>query len=168
MEEVSLIVSVLSLAVSCIVLAILLRISNGADIFRLTNLGNVVSDQQPSAPDEKVINLFDNEGSMKLSVRQKNLYFIESDDNYIKVWFEDHNGQVKQYMLRCRLKTVEDSFADSSLVRCHRKFIINISKVKVLSKEKDGYVLDLDTEGLSPVPVSKTYEANVLARFNDR
>ena len=71
-------------------------------------------------------------------------------------------------MLRCRLKTVEESFAESDLVRCHRKYIINISKVQVLSKEKDGYQLDLGVESIGAVPVSKTYEAAVLSRFNSR
>jgi len=137
-------------------------------IIRLMSMETVVSDEVRESPDDKIITLFDNEGSLKLSVRQKNLFYIEADDNYIKVWFQDHNLEVKQYMLRCRLKTVEESFADSELVRCHRKYIINISKVQVLSKEKDGYYIDMDTEGIPLVPVSKTYEANVLARFNAR
>jgi len=167
MDLVSLIVSSASLAVSCLVLALLLRIQGRGDIFRLTNLGNVVSDQVPSASDEQIITLSDNEGSMKLSVRLKNIYYIESDDNYIKVWYEDHAGSMKQYMLRCRLKTVEESFTGSDLVRCHRQYIVNMSKVQVLHKEKDGYYLDLG-EGAGDVPVSKTYEPAVLARFNSR
>ncbi len=167
MEELSLIVSLASLAVSSFVLVMLLRIHKRGDIFRLTNLGNVVSDQVPSASDEQIITLFDNEGSMKLSVRLKNIYYIESDDNYIKVWYEDHVGSMKQYMLRCRLKTVEESFTNSDLVRCHRQYIVNISKVQVLHREKDGYYLDLG-EGAGDVPVSKTYEPAVLGRFNSR
>ncbi|MBQ1748113.1 MAG: LytTR family transcriptional regulator DNA-binding domain-containing protein, partial [Bacteroidales bacterium] len=42
------------------------------------------------------------------------------------------------YMIRCKMKTVEDSFKGSSLVRCHRKYIVNMDKVKVLRKEKEG------------------------------
>lgn len=137
-------------------------------VIRLMNMESVVSDEFRQTPDDKIITLFDNEGSLKLSVRQKNIFYIEADDNYIKVWFQDHDSQVKQYMLRCRLKTVEESFAGSELVRCHRKYIINISKVQVLSKEKDGYCIDMDTEGIPKVPVSRTYEAAVLARFNSR
>ncbi len=71
-------------------------------------------------------------------------------------------------MLRCRLKTIEDSFLDSDLVRCHRKFLVNINKVEVLSSEKDGYYLTLDMPGVEPIPVSKTYEESVLNRFNSR
>lgn len=135
---------------------------------RLMNYGNVVSDR-PAAPyPEKRITLFDNNGVMKFSISSDNLYFIESDDNYIKVWYMDSSGEMKQYMLRCRLKTVEDSFADSELVRCHRKYIVNIRKVSILKSAKDGYRIDFGIESVEPIPISKTYEQAVLARFNSR
>ena len=135
---------------------------------RLMNYGNVVSDR-PAAPyPEKRITLFDNNGVMKFSISSENLYFIESDDNYIKVWYMDSSGEMKQYMLRCRLKTVEDSFADSELVRCHRKYIVNIRKVSILKSAKDGYRIDFGIESVEPIPISKTYEQAVLARFNSR
>ena len=134
---------------------------------RLMKYSNVVSDEPVVPRSEDKITLFDNSGEMKLSVRSSNLYYIESDDNYIKVWYSDNKGALKQYMLRCRLKTVEESFKGSSLVRCHRQYIINIDKVKVLRKEKDGYELVLDSDLIAPIPVTKTYSANVLSMFND-
>lgn len=164
----SLLVAGVALLVACVVFIKVYRIGKGVEVIRLTNMGSVVSDQPASAPDEKIITLSDNEGTMKLSVRQRNIFFIESDDNYIKVWYEDHSGAVRQYMLRCRLKTVEASFSGSDLIRCHRKYIINISKVQVLSKKKDGYLIELDGDMFPDIPVSKTYESAVLARFNSR
>ena len=118
----------------------------------------------PARPDDK-ITLFDNSGALKLSVRASDLFYIESDDNYIKVWYADSKGEMKAYMLRCRLKTVEQSFRGSPLVRCHRKYIVNMDKVKVLRKEKDIYWLDLDSDSIQPLPVSKTYVDPVLSRF---
>ena len=135
---------------------------------RLMNYGTVVTDETYTPQTENKINLFDNNGLMKLSVRASNLVYIESDDNYIKVWYLDSAGVLKQYMLRCRLKTVEESFEDSDLVRCHRKYIVNMMHVKMLSKQKDGYVLSLDLDGIDAIPVTKTYEQKVLARFNSR
>lgn len=135
---------------------------------RLLNLGNVVGDIEPLPHKEKRITLFDNSGVLKFSINSDNLYFIESDDNYVQVWYMDTQGSMKQYMLRCRLKTIEDSFADSDLVRCHRKYVVNMTKVKILTSEKDGYYIDLDIESVDPIPVSKTYEQAVLARFNSR
>lgn len=131
---------------------------------RLMNYENVVTDD-PVKPETQKITLFDNSGSLKLSLSTENLYYIESDDNYIKVWYTDAKGELKQYMLRCRLKTVEESFKGSCLVRCHRKYIVNIKKVKVLRKESEGYVLDLDNEEIQPLTVTKTYTDSVLSHF---
>lgn len=131
---------------------------------RLMNYDNVVTDD-PVKPETQKITLFDNSGSLKLSLSTENLYYIESDDNYIKVWYTDAKGDLKQYMLRCRLKTVEESFKGSCLVRCHRKYIVNIKKVKVLRKESEGYVLDLDNEEIQPLTVTKTYTDSVLSHF---
>ena len=130
---------------------------------------NVVTDevQEQEATVQK-ITLFDNSGSLKLSVSINNLYYVESDDNYIKVWYTDSKGELKQYMLRCRLKTVEESFKGSSLVRCNRRYIVNIDKVKVLRKESDAYVLDLDNEAIPSLPVTKTYTDIVLAHFTEQ
>ena len=136
-------------------------------IIRVMNYSTVVSDDVIAPKDEKKITLFDNNGVLKLSLSPANLYYIESDDNYIKVWYTDSKGLLKQYMLRCRLKTVEESFIDSSLVRCNRKYIVNMDRVKVLRKVKDNYELDLDNEQIPALPITKTYEEQVLARFND-
>ncbi len=136
-------------------------------IIRLMNYDNVVSDESVPVSRLEKITLFDNSGDLKLCVSASNLYYIESDDNYIVVWYSDSKGELKRYMLRCRLKTVEESFRGSSLVRCHRKYIVNMDKVKVLRKEKDGYELDLDCESITPIPITKTYSENVLSRFNN-
>lgn len=130
---------------------------------------NVVTDETPvSEKSMHKITLFDNNGALKMSLNLDSLYYIESDDNYIKVWYTDNKGELQQYMLRCRLKTVEDSFKGSSLVRCNRRYIVNIEKVKVLRKESDAYVLDLDNEAIPTLPVTKTYTDIVLAHFTEK
>ena len=132
---------------------------------RLMTFHDMVRDGgAPARPDDK-ITLFDNSGALKLSVRASDLFYIESDDNYIKVWYADSKGEMKAYMLRCRLKTVEQSFKGTSLVRCHRQYIVNLDKVKILRKEKDVYYMDLDNEAAVPLPVSRTYSEDVVSRF---
>ena len=135
---------------------------------RLMNFENVVTDEpvKPEASMSK-ITLFDNSGALKLSLNPESLYYIESDDNYIKVWYTDNKAELKQYMLRCRLKTVEESFRGVGLVRCNRKYIVNIHKVAMLRKESDGYILDLSNESIPPLPVTKTYTDNVLSYFTE-
>ena len=136
---------------------------------RLMNMQDVVTDETPAetaAPVQK-FTLFDNNGVLKLSVSSANLYYVEADDNYIKVWYADQQGALQTYMLRCRLKTVEESFAGSDLIRCHRKFIVNMQKVKLLQKVGSVYEITLDNEAIAPIPVTKTYIGNVLERFKE-
>ena len=136
---------------------------------RLMNYDNVVTDEPAKAESERQkITLFDNSGALKLSLNPENLYYIESDDNYIKVWYTDSKGELKQYILRCRLKTVEEDFKGSPLVRCHRKYIVNLNKVSMLRKESDGYVLDLQNEAIPPISVTKTYTDAVLSHFTEQ
>lgn len=162
----ALIYGTISLAIPDILAAMHYAIQDKNQIIRLMNYGNIVSDESVPLSQLEKVTLFDNNGNLKLCVSASNLYYIESDDNYIFVWYTDSKGTLKRYMLRCRLKTVEESFKGSSLVRCHRKYIVNMDKVKVLSKEKDGYQLDLDNDSIPPIPITKTYSEKVLSHFN--
>lgn len=156
--------SLIALGIPYLIAGMYFAIIDKNNTIRLMSYDNVVTDE-PIRPETQKITLFDNSGTLKMSLSPENLYYIESDDNYIKVWYTDSKGELKQYMLRCRLKTVEESFKDSGLVRCHRKYIVNIKKVKVLRKESDGYYLDLDNETIPPLSVTKTYADTVLSHF---
>ena len=164
----SFIITTLLIGVPYLIAGLYYALRDRDNTIRLLNYGNIVTDSEPSPLDREKITLFGEDGTMKLSISLMNLFYIESDDNYIKVWYADAGGGVKQYMLRCRLKTVEESFAGSPLVRCHRKYIVNLLRVSVISREKDGYYVNLDLSSVEPIPVSKTYEEQVLARFNSR
>lgn len=160
----SILYGTIALGIPYLIAGMYFAIIDKNNTIRLMSYDNVVTDE-PVKPDTQKITLFDNSGSLKMSLSPDNLYYIESDDNYIKVWYTDNKGELKQYMLRCRLKTVEESFRNSGLVRCHRKYIVNIKKVKVLRKESEGYLLDLDNEAIPPLTVTKTYTDAVLSHF---
>lgn len=164
----SLLYGFISVGVPYILAAMYFIILDQENTIRLTRMSDVVSDEVITSGNMEKITLFDNSGVLRLSVSSSNLYYIESDDNYIIVWYTDNKGDITKYLLRCRMKTVEESFFGSNLVRCHRKFIVNMEKVKVLRREKDGYVLEMDNEAISPIPVTKTYVDNVLKYFTDK
>ena len=164
----SLLYGTIALGVPYLISGMYFSINDKNKTIRLMSYENVVTDEVPLPENSlKKITLFDNSGSLKMSLNLDSLYYIESDDNYIKVWYTDNKGELKQYMLRCRLKTVEESFK-GCLVRCNRKYIVNIEKVKVLRKESDAYVLELDNEAIPTLPVTKTYTDIVLAHFTEK
>jgi hypothetical protein len=43
-----------------------------------------------------------------------------------------------------------------------------IRKVRLLSSQREGYFIELESDSTPRIPVSKTYEQAVLARFNSR
>ena len=159
---------IIALGIPYLIAGMYFAIIDKNNTIRLMNFDNVVTDepQKPEASKQK-ITLYDNSGAMKLSVSPENLYYIESDDNYIKVWYTDSKGELKQYILRCRLKTVEESFKGSTLLRCNRKYIVNLDKVSTLRKETDGYILELNNRAIEPIPVTKTYTDAILSYFTE-
>lgn len=105
---------------------------------------------------EEMVHLSDNNGNLKFSIKLGDLFYIESQDNYINVYYIV-DGKVKNYMLRCKIKTIEESFAGSSLVRCHRSYIINTDKIRAIRKEKNGTFIELDRDDIGAIPLSKGY-----------
>jgi hypothetical protein len=107
----------------------------------------------------------DEKGDFKLSVQSDQLLYLESADNYVKIYYLN-KGKLSNFMLRNSLKTLDEGFASTAMVRCHRSFIVNFDKVKVLRKEKDGIFLALDLENVPDIPVSKTYSQRVMEKFS--
>ena len=131
------------------------------------SMENIVTDEV-SKPGEmsKKITLCDNNGAIKMLVSFENLYYIQSDDNYIRVCYTDNQGEMQRYMLRCSLKTIEENFKDTGLIRCSRQFIINATKISSIRKESGGYILELDNQAIQPIAVTKNYAEKVLRYFN--
>jgi len=116
-------------------------------------------------PDKfNLIHFIDEKGTLRLSIKFNNLYYIESSDNYVNIYYEN-KGKIARFLLRRSLKSIEDQYIDYPLVRCHRFYIVNINKVKVLRKDKEGLFLDLDYLNLPDLPISKTYYDQVIKLF---
>ena len=116
-------------------------------------------------PDKfNLIHFNDEKGTLRLSIKFNNLYYIESSDNYVNIYYEN-KGKIARFLLRRSLKSIEDQYIDYPLVRCHRFYIVNINKVKVLRKDKEGLFLDLDYLNLPDLPISKTYYDQVIKLF---
>jgi DNA-binding LytR/AlgR family response regulator len=116
-------------------------------------------------PDKfNMIHFSDDKGTLRLAIKFHNLYYIESSDNYVNIYYEN-KGKITRFLLRRSLKSIEESYVDYPLVRCHRSYIVNVNKVKVLRKDKEGILLDLDEHNLPDIPVSKTYAEQVIKLF---
>ena len=125
----------------------------------LDRLGmNVVNDKNEDT-DPKLIHLVDSTGRLKMSINIDSLYYIESQDNYVKIYY-DSEGKLCNYMLRSTTKAIEARFS-SWLIRCHRGYLVNKSKIHIFRNDRDGMYIRLTHDGIRQIPVSKSYASNI-------
>ena len=105
---------------------------------------------------------YDDHDEMRLSVKREDLIMIESADNYVCVWYLNNN-QIKKSMVRNTMKRVAQQLGDSSVQRCHRSYMINMDRVKVLRRDKEGVFFEFGIEGVFDVPISRTYIGNITS-----
>jgi DNA-binding LytR/AlgR family response regulator len=109
----------------------------------------------------------DEKGELKISIDMEHLLFVESADNYATIHYLN-KAKHSQFLLRNSLKWLDENLTkDTSLVRCHRSFIVNLDKVKVMRKTKDGIFLEMDALNTPDIPVSKTFYQRVMEKFSN-
>lgn len=123
--------------------------------------------ESPPFPDNSrnMIPFYDDKGILKFSIKKENLFYLESAENYVNICYLN-KGKISKYLLRDTLKKIEESFSGTEIIRCHRSYIVNFDKVKVLRKDKDGLKLEFDNPAVSDIPVSKTYVDTVMETFS--
>jgi hypothetical protein len=112
-----------------------------------------------------MIPFYDEKGILKFSIKKENLLYLESAENYVNICYLN-KGKVSKYLLRDTLKKIEENFSGSEIIRCHRSYIVNFEKVKVIRKDKDGLRLEFDNPSVTDIPVSKTYVTAVMQTFS--
>ncbi len=120
---------------------------------------------EPSIVYPSLINLYDYNGALKLTINADSLYYMESQDNYIKIFYEN-NGKLLSYMLRSRTKTIEENLADTSMVRCHRSYMVNVMKINHIRKGGKARYIVLSNDDIKPIPVSKSYFKTLIAKID--
>lgn len=114
---------------------------------------------------KSMIHFTDEKGTLRLSMKTENLLYLEAADNYVVIHYLDNNRPVR-YMLRNNLKKLSEELLDYPLVRCHRSFMVNSRRVKLIRREKEGLVLELDQPEQIILAVSKTYIGEVMKAFS--
>ena len=122
---------------------------------RLTPKDITVSDTATDHP----VNFYDKGNRLVFSITASNILYIEAADNYVNIHYLNE-GHEDTFILHNTLKEMELRLADTSLMRCHRGYIVNINNVKLLRKEGTGLMLEL-TGSTKTIPVTKTYAANI-------
>ncbi|GAB1416842.1 hypothetical protein MASR2M117_22480 [Paludibacter sp.] len=113
-----------------------------------------------------LIGFTDEKGELKISLMIENLLYIDSSDNYATLHYINKEKNTS-FLIRNSLRWIEENLTkDTPLVRCHRSYIINLDKVKVFKKTKNGIFLELDVPNIPDIPISKTYYEGVMEKFS--
>jgi two-component system LytT family response regulator len=63
-------------------------------------------------------------------INHQQIIFIEADDNYSKIYLDDHT----QFRLSKTLGLVEEEINNEMFFRCHRTYLVNVFFIKEISK----------------------------------
>ena len=125
-----------------------------------------LADYPPSLESTRnMIPFYDDKGILKFSIKKENLLYLESAENYVNICYLN-KGKVSKYLLRDTLKKIEENFSGTEIIRCHRSYMVNFEKVKVIRKDRDGLKLEFDNPSVTDIPVSKTYINTVMQTFS--
>jgi DNA-binding LytR/AlgR family response regulator len=116
-------------------------------------------------PSDFFIPFADNNGNLKISIKNSDLLFLEANDNYVIIHYRNEEKR-KKIMIRNTLKTYEQKLKDYPVIRVHRRFSVNIKNVKVLKREKRNYVLIMNDMHGDKIPLSKMYETKIIKLIN--
>lgn len=117
-------------------------------------------DRDETVLQKAYIQILDEKGEMRLSIRRDNLVMIESADNYVCVHYLS-DQKVKKTMVRNTLNRVAEHLQGTRIVRCHRSYMVNLDHAQVFHRDKEGVFIELGIEGIPKIPISRTYADNV-------
>lgn len=109
------------------------------------------------------VNFYVKGGKMAFSTKLSNILYIEAADNYVNIHYI--NGEKEDtFILFNSMKNIEKNFKGTSLMRCHRGYMVNAENVKLMRKDGLGLLLELNQTD-KVVPVSKSFAEPITKYF---
>ena len=107
--------------------------------------------------EEDLVRFADSTGRLKLVIAHDVILYIEAQENYVSIHYLE-GEQSKEYTLRQSMRGIEELMERHGIIRCQRSYFVNPRHVKVLRRDKEGFIqAELDTANSKAVPVSPKY-----------
>ncbi len=117
----------------------------------------LIRPDEENIAEENLVRFTDSTGRLKLVIAHDVLLFIEAQENYISIHYMEGEKQ-KEYSLRQSMRGIEELMEKHGIIRCQRSYFVNPRHVKVLRRDKEGFIqAELDVHDSQPVPVSPKY-----------
>ncbi|HAQ65996.1 MAG TPA: LytTR family transcriptional regulator [Bacteroidales bacterium] len=113
----------------------------------------------------QMVGFRDEKDVLQLSVKVGDLLYLEASSNYVTIVYLKKD-RTARFLLRNTMKKLEPLLSGKGIVRCHRSFMVNFDKVKLMRKDKNGLLLEMDASDSIEVPVSKTYIDSIMVIFS--
>lgn len=113
--------------------------------------------------DEEIAKMrfYDEKHNLKFVADSKSILYIESHENYCGIHYVE-GGRVKDFLLRGTMKSLEEDCAKHGIKRCHRSYFINVSHIRILRKDREGFnVAELDVDGVDSIPITPRYYSDI-------
>ncbi len=104
----------------------------------------------------ELIKFPDDKGNLKFTMPLRDLLYLESTDNYVYIYYLSHD-KLKKELLRNSLKNLEIDFKGTSIIRCHRSYMVNLENLNLVKKTGQKMLIKLNHVP-DLIPVSKTYQ----------
>lgn len=110
------------------------------------------------------IKFTDEKGTVRLIVGADKVIAIESAGNYVNIVY-DKSGTITRFSLRNTLKSIEEMCASHDIVKCHRSFLVNLHRIKLIQKSSDGFFAEMDIDGVKNIPISRFYASDLVSKI---
>ncbi|WP_291862056.1 LytTR family DNA-binding domain-containing protein [Marinilabilia sp.] len=128
------------------------------------SLNNLLNQMKHSS---NFISFHDDKGVLRISLKLDDLLYLESSDNYVSIKYI-HNNNPKSVLIRNTLKNIEQKFENSTLLRCHRSYVVNTKRVGMVKKEGNTMNLLIESPNNEKIPVSRGYQTLVKDFFDQK
>lgn len=111
------------------------------------------------------IRFYDDKHNLKFVAEARTVLYVESNENYCSIYYLE-GGKVKNFLLRGTMKGMTEECEKNGILRCHRSYFVNVNRIKVLRKEREGYnVAELDVPGIDSIPITPRYYQTIAEKL---
>ena len=132
---------------------------------KVAKINNNIINKPNNLQKDKIITLKSQYKNDMLELSLDSLFYITSADNYINVCYKDAQS-IKHKLLRSSLSEITKSFnGQPELLRCHKSYIINKTKIESLTGNAAGYKIKLKSYS-ELIPVSRNLNKSIQEIIN--
>ena len=100
----------------------------------------------------------------EIEISENELLFIKAEANYCFLFFIKDNS-IRKHLIRSSLKKIELTVSQSSqFIRCHKSYIVNLSKVSNVTGNARGYVFHINQSN-HEIPVSRNISRSLISEI---